>query len=250
MHRLFDYHMTDAIRAHPIVLGALTIGTLICTFLIDTGMSDGAAAWAPYCLAIILALQWRGAATIVSVTVAALLLLVAGFLLEPPGDLQAETTNRAIGAVTLTALAIVCLYMDWRRSKHRTAFTATVSRMTQLQLFVESLEKEAIGLTDLRGRVTQWNEAARNLTGHPIELVIGQPVFRLFSRPENEASGWSQTYRKARLQGAATHETVCRQVESQNRVHIIVKPLRNKVGRLYGYSLTLHRPTSTLQPTS
>jgi len=127
MNRLFDYHETKAIRAHPIVLGTLTIFTLACTFLIDTGMSDGAAAWAPYCIAIVLALQWKGAVAIVPVTVSALILLVAGFLLEPPGDLQTATTNRAIGATTLTILAIVCLYIDWRRSKHRKTFVATIS---------------------------------------------------------------------------------------------------------------------------
>ncbi len=249
MNRLYDYHETKAIPAHPIVLGTLTIVTLICTFLIDIGMSDGTAAWAPYCIAIVLALQWKGAAAIVSVTVAALLLLVAGFLLEPPADLQTATTNRAIGAATLTALAIVCLYIDWRRSKYRKTFSATVSRMTQLQLFVDGLQKAAIGLTDLRGRITEWNQAARKLTGHPIEQIIGQPVFRVFLSPETGADGWSKTYRKARMKGVATHKAVYhRQDGSQHHVHIMVKPLRNTVGRIQGYSLTLYHPTSALQP--
>lgn len=75
-------------RAHPIVLGTLTIVTLACTFLVDTGMSDAAAAWAPYCIAIVLALQWKGAAVILPMTISALILLVAGFLLEPTGDLH------------------------------------------------------------------------------------------------------------------------------------------------------------------
>jgi hypothetical protein len=45
-------------------------------------------------------------------------------------------------------------------------------------------------------------------TGHPIEQVIGQPVFRVFISLETKTGGWSQTYRKARLEGAATHKTV------------------------------------------
>ncbi|QPD04411.1 MAG: hypothetical protein Nkreftii_002185 [Candidatus Nitrospira kreftii] len=241
MNRPFDHHQTKAIRAHPIVLGTLTIVTLAGTFLIDTGLSDGAAAWAPYCIAIVLALQWKGAAAIAPVTISALILLVAGFLLEPPGDLQSETTNRAIGAATLTVLALVCLYIDSRRSKHRKTFTATISRMTQLQLFVDGLKKAAIALTDLRGRVTEWNQAAQKLTGHPIEQVIGQPVFRVFLSLETRTGGWSKTYRSARMEGAAIHKTVYHQQDgSLTYVNIMVRPLRNKVGRLHGYALTLH----------
>lgn len=247
MNRLFDYRETNVIRAHPVILGSLTIVTLICTFLIDTGMSDGAAAWAPYCIAIVLALQWKGAAAIVPVTASALLLLIAGFLLEPPGDLQAATTNRAIGAGTLTTLAIVCLYIDWRRSKHRETFTATVSRMTQLQLFVDGFKQSAIGLTDLRGRVTAWNQTARKLTGHSMDQVIGQPVFRVCFSPDPGTDSWSQICRKARLEGVTTHEAICRRQDGTQRpVYIAVKPLRNNVGQLYGYSLTIHNPTSSL----
>ena len=236
---------TKGIRAHPTILGALTIVTLIGTFLVDVGIRDGVASWAPYSLAIVLALQWKGAGAIVLVTATALIFMVVGFVLEPSGDLHRAATNRAIGAATVTLLSLICLYIDWRRSKHRKTVAAALSRLNQLQLFLHSLKKTAIVLSDLRGRVTEWNHAAQKLTGYPLERVIGQRIYHVFHLAETATEKWARIYRKARREGVATHKIVChREDGSQYAVHVIVKPLRNQFGLLLGYSITLQTSTS------
>lgn len=242
MHRVIPFDETKAIRPQPVVLGTLTIITLLCTFIIDIGTADEVVTWVPYCIAIVLALQWKGATAIVPVTAAALVLMVLGFLLSPLGNFQTETTNRAIGAATLTMLALVCLYIDWRRDKHRKALAKTTSRLNRLRLFINSLKKVALVLSDTRGRVTEWNHTAQRLTGYPIDQMIGQPVFRIFQRRETGTGSWAQVYRKARLKGDATYEAVChRRNGSPCHLCVVIKPLWNQFGRLHGYSLVLQK---------
>ncbi|WHZ26077.1 MAG: hypothetical protein OJF51_000872 [Nitrospira sp.] len=245
MNGVIPFDETKAIRPQPVVLGTLTIITLLCTFIIDLGTADEVVTWVPYCIAIVLALQWKGAAAIVPVTAAALVLMVLGFLLSPLGSSQTETTNRAIGAATLTTLALLCLYIDWRREKHRKALAKTISRLNRLRLFVNSLKQVALVLSDTRGRVTEWNRAAQRLTGHSIDQMIGQPVFRILQRRETGTSSWAQVYRTARLKGDATYEAVCHRPNgSLCHLRIVVKPLWNQFGRLHGYSLVLQKSVS------
>lgn len=249
MNRFFSYDDTKSLRTHPAILGALTIVTLIGTFFIDMGTQDGVASWAPYSLAIVLALQWKGAGAIVLVTVSALILMVSGLLLKPSWDLQMATTNRSIGAATLTSLALLCLYIDWRRTTHRKRTATSVSRLNHLRLFLNSLKKAPIVLSDVRGRVTERNEAARKLIGTRLEEIIGQPIYRIFHHPEAVAPKWSRTYRKARREGKATQEVVCQAEDGSRRsLRAIVKPLRNQFGHLQGYSLTFRPSTSTQHP--
>ncbi len=249
MNGVLPFDETKAIRPQPVVLGTLTILTLLCTFIIDLGTADEVVTWVPYCIAIVLALQWKGATAIVPVTAAALVLMVLGFLLSPLGSLQTETTNRAIGAATLTMLALVCLYIDWRRDKHRKALAKTTSRLNRLRLFVNRLKQVGLVLSDARGRVTEWNRAAQRLTGHPIDQMIGQPVFRIFQRRETGASRWAQVYRKARLKGDATYEAVCHRPNgSLCHLRVVVKPLWNQVGGLHGYSLVLQKSVPVQSP--
>lgn len=238
MHTVIPFDDTRPIRVQPIVLGTLTVLTLLCTFIIDVGTTDEVVTWVPYCIAIVLALQWRGATVILPVTAAALILMVIGFALSPPGHLQTETTNRAIGAVTLTILALVCLYIDSRRIRHRKVLAKTASRLNRLRLFINSLKNVALVLTDARGRVTEWNGAAQRLTGHSIDRMIGQAIYRVFQR--RETSRWAQMYRTARRAGQATCEVACYDRHAPpSLLQVVVTPLRNQVGRLYGYSLIL-----------
>ena len=238
MHSVIPFEDTRPIRVQPIVLGTLTVLTLLVTFIIDVGTTDEVVTWVPYSIAVVLALQWRGVAVIVPVTAAALILMVIGFVLSPPGHLQAETTNRAIGAVTLTMLALVCLYIDSRRDKHRKALAKTASRLNRLRLFVNGLRNVALVLTDARGRVTEWSRAAQRLTGQSFDQMIGQSVYQIFQR--HETSRWALMYRTARTEGQAMCEVLGHDRHaSPNLLRVVIKPLRNQVGRLYGYSLVL-----------
>ncbi len=242
MNYAFPYDESKAIRVQPIMLGTITIIILLGTFFVDIGTPDGVATWVPYCIAVVLAMQWRGAATIVPVTAAALILMVLGLLLRPPGDFQTETTNRAIGAATLTALALACLYIDWRRHKHRKTFATTASRLNRLRRFVNRLKRTAVVLSDKRGRVTEWNHAAQRLTGYSIEQMIGRRVFRIFHRLETSTVSWAQAYRNARTEERATYEAMCHRCNgSRWHIRIVITPMWNQAGNLQGYSLVLQK---------
>jgi PAS domain S-box-containing protein len=240
MNNVIPFDETKPLRVQPVILGALTTLTLLGTFILDIGTAEEVVTWVPYCLAVVLALQWRGATAIVTVTAAALLLMVIGFILLPPGHLQTETTNRAIGTATLTLLALVCLYIDARRDTHRRALTATTWRLNRLRLFVNSFNTVAVVLTDTRGRVTEWNRAVQRLIGQPLDHMIGQPVYRILLQAESGITRWALLYRTARMKGRATAEVVfSARNASPRRLRVVVKPLWNQVGRLHGYSLVL-----------
>lgn len=241
MNNVIPFDETKPLRVRPVILGALTTLTLLGTFILDIGTADEVVTWVPYCLAVVLALQWRGATAIVTVTAAALLLMVIGFIVLPPGHLQTETTNRAIGAATLTLLALVCLYIDSRRDTHRRALTATAWRLNRLRLFVNSFNTVAVVLTDTRGRVTEWNRAVQRLIGQPLDHMNGQPVYRILLRAASGTHRWALMYRTARMKGQATADVTCStRNASPRRLRVVVKPLWNPAGRLHGYSLVLH----------
>lgn len=235
------YSDVDRVRARSTVLGALTVIVLMGTFVLDLGLPLGVSVWALYSLAIVLALQWKGRPAIAVVTAIAMIFMLLDLWLGPGGDLETGITNRAIGAVTITGVALICLYIDWRRRRIGEALkTASVSR-SRLRLFLNSLSDAGVVLTDIRGRVTEWSDGAQQLTGYPTEQTIGQPLFRGFPKQSNTAVRWSHLCRQARLEGKAVREEAYQcQDGSWRWIHIVIRPLRNRIGRLRGYSLVMH----------
>lgn len=154
------------LKARSSVLGFLIALTMLGTLIIDIGMPDGIAAWAPYSIAIALALLCDGARAIASVTGAALGLMLIGLWIGPLGDFQAGVMNRAIGAVTITGLGGICLYVDRARRQLFQARDALAASRQQLHSFVDELNSTAVVLCDLRGRVTESNHGAQLLTGY------------------------------------------------------------------------------------
>lgn len=241
MRIVHPYYEVDWGRARSTVLGALTVTTLVGTFLVDIGSPDGVAAWALYCVAIVLALQWKGTIAIASVTAAALVLMVLGQWMGPIGDLQTDATNRAIGAATITGVALVCLYVDRTRRRLLHVRDALASSRGRLRMFVNSLNSAGVVLCDLRGRITEWNQGVHLLTGRPRERMLGLPLFRAFPNHAHSVARWAQICHRARREGKVVHEGAYRHPEGYwCWLHTVVKPLRSRIGRLQGYSLVLH----------
>jgi PAS domain S-box-containing protein len=243
--KIHPYHEIDRAHARSTVLGALTIITLVGTLVLDLGLPIGVAAWALYCLAIVLALQWKGRPAIVSVTVTSMIFMLLDLWLGPGGDPEIGITNEVIGATTITGVALICLYIDWRRHRIGQALkTASLSR-SRLRLFLNSLTDAGIVLIDIRGRVTEWSHGAQQLTGYPTDQCIGQPLFRRLPKQSNTAVHWPHICRQARLEGKAVREEAFRCRDGSCRwIHIVVRPLRNRWGRLRGYSLVMHDLTN------
>lgn len=245
MKSLPPYHVIDGAHARSTVLGALTVLTLLGTFMLDLGLPSGVSVWALYCLAIVMALQWRGRPAIAAVTVIAMLFMLLDIVWGPRGNLEIGITNQVIGAVTITGVALICLYIDWRRRKIGQALkTASMSR-SRLRLFLNSLNDAGIILTDIRGRVTEWSAGAQQLTGYTAEQSIGQPLFRRLLKQADTAVRWSQLCRDARVEGKAVREEAYQCHDGSWRwIHIVIQPLRNRFGRLRGYSLVMHDLTN------
>ncbi|MGZ9131127.1 MAG: hypothetical protein ACXW35_01010 [Nitrospira sp.] len=140
------------------MLGTLTTIVLVGTFALDLGLPMGVSVWALYCLAIVLALQWKGRPAIAIVTALALIFMLLDLWIGPKGDLETGITNRVIGAVTITGVALICLYIDWRRRRIGQALKTAFLSRSRLRLFLNSLGDAGVVLTDIRGRVTEWNE--------------------------------------------------------------------------------------------
>lgn len=247
----YPHHEVDRHRTRSTVLGFLTVGTLVGTFLMDLGLPDGVAAWAPYCLAIVLALQWKGTVAVATVSGIAMVLTVLGQWIGPLGDFQTGVTNRAIGVVTITSVGLACLYVDRRRQRLLQSRTVIASRHDRLRSFVNSLNSAGVVLCDLRGRVTEWNEGAQLLTGHSTEDIVGQPLYRVFPGKTNALARWSQMFRTVRKEAKAVREEAYqRRDESWCWLHIVVKPLRDRFRRLQGYSLVIHDLTKATASTT
>jgi PAS domain S-box-containing protein len=239
------YSDVDRARARSTVLGTLTTIMLMGTFVLDLGLPMGVSVWAFYCLAIVLALQWKGRPAIAAVSTISMIFMVLDFWLGPGGDLETAITNRAIGAVTITGVALICLYIDWRRRRIGQELATTSLSRSRLRLFLNSLSDAGVVLTDVRGRVTEWSSGAQQLTGYPTEQTIGQPLFRRLPTRSTPAVRWSHIYRQARLEGKAVREESYQcQDGSWCWIHLVIRPLRNRFGRLRGYSLVMHDLTN------
>lgn len=239
------YSEVDKAGARSTVLGTLTTTVLVGTFVLDLGLPMGVSVWPFYCLAIVLALQWKGRSAIAAVSTISIIFMVLDFWLGPRGDLETDITNRAIGAVTITGVALICLYIDWRRRRIGQQLTTTSLSRSRLRLFLNSLSDAAVVLTDVRGRVTEWSAGAQQLTGYPRKQTIGQPLFRRLTTQSTPAVRWSHIFRQARLEGEAVREESyqCRD-GSWCWMHLVIRPLRNRFGRLRGYSLVMHDLTN------
>ena len=223
----------------------MTVITLLGTCAIDLGLPSGVAAWALYCLPIVLALQWKGAPAIVAVTAVAMISMLLKIWMSQGGDFETGIANRAFGAVAITGVALACLYIDSRRRRLRQTLDATSSSRRRLRLFFDNLDDAGVVLTDIRGRVMEWSHGAQQLTGYPPDQSIGRPFFRMLVRQRNPVVLWSHICRQARMKGKAVREEVylC-QNGSWRRMHTVIKPLRSRFGRLRGYSLVIRDSTN------
>lgn len=239
------------VKARSSVLGFLIVLILLGTFIIDTGLADGVAAWAPYSIAIVLALLWEGARTIASVTATALVLTLIGSWIGPLGDLQTGTMNRAIGVVTITCLGLACLYVDRARRRLHQSRDALAASEQQLHSFVDDMHSVGIVLCDLRGRVTEWNHGAQLLTGYTSDEIKGRPLYRVFPGKMNPVAHWGQICRWARHKGEMTREEVLqRQDGSWCVMQMMVKPLKNRFRRHHGYSLVMKNLSKSFSTTN
>jgi PAS domain S-box-containing protein len=106
----------------------------------------------------------------------------------------------------LTRLPLV-MHRALREAGGRAALGQAETRLREqaevYERVVNTLRNYAVILTDRQGRITSWNQAARDIFGHTREEVIGQSVEVLFT-PEDRARGVPQgELREALARGMA-----------------------------------------------
>ncbi|HEU5406586.1 MAG TPA: PAS domain-containing protein, partial [Nitrospira sp.] len=234
------------LKARSNVLGFLIALTLLSTFIIDAGLPDGVSAWALYSIAIVLALSWDGARAIASVTATALVLTLIGLWIGPLGDFQTGIMNRAIGVVTITGLGLICLHVDRARRQLFQSCDALAASRRQLHSFVDEMNNTGVVLCDLRGRVTECNQGAQQLTGYETDDMKGRPLYRVFPGTMSPVTRWEQICHWARRKGEVAWEEVLRRRDgSWCLMHMMVKPLQNRFRRHHGYSIVMHNLTKS-----
>lgn len=92
--------------------GILTLTVLFLTPFLDAFTKQGTAVWAPYPLAVLTALWWRGRIAVLWVTGGAIALTVLGAWFSPAGDPHLGLVNRIIGVVLISLVGWICLRLD------------------------------------------------------------------------------------------------------------------------------------------
>jgi PAS domain S-box-containing protein len=106
-----------------------------------------------------------------------------------------------------------------------------------LQVLLNEVEDYAVFTLDTQGTVVSWNAGAKRIKGYSAEQIIGHS-FSCFFTPEDIARGRPEEV----LQSAATHGRHeeqgmrVRKDGSQFLVSVIFTALRDRTGKLYGFS--------------
>ena len=105
-----------------------------------------------------------------------------------------------------------------------------------LQQVIESAIDFAIVVTDLEGRVTDWNRGAQNIFGWRAEEMVGASVERLFTAEDRARDRPREEMRLATVQGRASDERWhVRRDDSRFWASGELMPLRDEAGTHRGY---------------
>ena len=120
-------------------------------------------------------------------------------------------------------------------SKDITALKEAEKRQSVLASIVTSSE-DAIITIDLEGIITSWNESAHKLYGFKAEEVIGRMIYAIIP-PEKTAEEDYVIHEVEEKQATIHLETIRKAKDGSERdVSLIVSPIKNKDGKVYGIS--------------
>ncbi|MCJ2184338.1 EAL domain-containing protein [Novosphingobium sp. 1949] len=149
------------------------------------------------------------------------------------------TPGTLAGWVTAIALAVFATGMAAQVIRTR-AHSAYVESQCQFGELVKSVADYAIVILDAHGRIAQWNEGARKLTGYDAVDILGMPVARLFSIEDRNDDLPARTLEYARNAGSADGECLyLRRDGSTFWGHGTIQATRSENGTLQGYSFVM-----------
>lgn len=107
----------------------------------------------------------------------------------------------------------------------------------RLRLLIESVKDYAILSLDLEGFVTSWNTGACKIKGYTAQEIIGQHFSRFYPQEDIDRGKPSMELRVAAETGRFEDEDWrLRKDGTRFWANVIITPLRDESGHLYGYS--------------
>lgn len=124
----------------------------------------------------------------------------------------------------------VVLLANWRVNERARA---------RVDLVLTSAGEAIIGL-DLKGIITFANPAAVNMTGYPLEVLVGQPIHRILKEEGDRFYEWTVDAARSEQEGAHTgiDKTILRKEGPPLFVDLVSNPIR-EYGVIVGTVLTI-----------
>ena len=119
-----------------------------------------------------------------------------------------------------------------------------ITGMRQEELFhlqLECVEGHAIYLLDERGTILNWNPGAERLKGYRAEEIIGKNFSCFYSEKDREDGKPEQELRTAAAEGRFAEE--CWRIRKDGSgfwADVVLTPLRDEKGHLWGFSKVTH----------
>jgi PAS domain S-box-containing protein len=138
-----------------------------------------------------------------------------------------------------TAIGRARLFGAEQRARHD---AETAER--RFRLLVDGVRDYAFYMLDRNGRVESWNAGAERLVGYAAEEVVGRHLSFFDLPDEIRQGGPAHILERAAAEGRAVGEGWSRRKDgSRFRAEVLVTALRNREGRLVGYSVVTHDVT-------
>lgn len=180
------------------LLGLLTFGILLGTFVTDLLTRRGVAAWALYPVAILTAMMWRGRQAVVGTALAGIGLTMLGAWWSPAGHADLDLTNRTIAVIMISVVGMVCLWLERREAASEAAEASRQQHELTLRSVVQSAT-DAIVLADGHGNILSWNKAATAIFGYKEKEALGKPLTILI--PERYRTAHQRALERASATG-------------------------------------------------
>ncbi len=150
---------------------------------------------------------------------------------ETPIDDSAAPIRDNAGNIT----GVVLTFRDI--SERQRAQQALQESEERFRLLVEGVQDYAIFMLDPAGRVTSWNAGAERMLGYRSQEILGAPLARFSTAPDNRRGKPEQNLELAKLQGRAEDEGWrVRKDGSRFQANVIITALRDDQGRLLGFA--------------
>jgi PAS domain S-box-containing protein len=148
---------------------------------------------------------------------------------RPIADSGAPIRNEQ-GEIT----GVVLVFRD--QSEEREAQKALKASEERFRMMVENVKDYALIMLDVDGFVTGWNTGAERIKGYRVDQIVGQRFSSFYPREDVERGKPEQELATAAADGRFEDEAWrVRKDGSQFWANVIITPLRDNAGKLYGF---------------